>query len=80
MKHERKHICKKKLLIILIKQSLQHGTGARERSTVEEGVDLIHLTNVYVVHFNVELKFMKKKILVGFPPGIVAILNLLPFP
>lgn len=63
----------------MIKQSLQHGTGARERSTIEEGVDLIHLTNVYGVHLNVELKFMNKKILVGFPPGIVAVLSLLPF-
>lgn len=46
---------------MLIKQSLQHRTGARERSTIEEGIDFIHLNKVYLVHFHIELKFTEKR-------------------
>lgn len=55
-----KENCKKKLLIILVKQPLELRVRAGGRSAIQ-GVDLIHLTHLYLMHFNMELTVMKKR-------------------
>lgn len=49
--------CKKKLLIILVKHPLELRARAGERSAIERA-DLMHLTNLYLMHFNMELTVM----------------------
>lgn len=41
--------------------------GGRGRERIEEGINLIPLTHLYLMYFNIELKFMNKNYRWGFP-------------